>query len=462
MSRNTTLGEIANIITGPFGSQLHMSDYVDIGVPVIMPQDIIDGTVSMDNISYIGENNYLRLIRYAVKPNDIIFARRGDIEKHAFITDDSQLLCGTGCFRVRITDSTVYPLFLSYYLDRLETRKWLVAHAVGTNMPNLNTAILASVPVELPDCTDQVKIGDFLYNMEKKIQYNKKIIDNLQHQLKLIYDYWFTQFDFPDKNGKPYRSSGGAMVWNEQLKRNIPKSWVVKPIGSICDFKNGINYKKNEQGNKKYRIVNVRNISTSQLLLNPDNFDYIILDDKKADKYLLSNNDFLIARSGSPGATRLFIPSNEPTIYCGFIICCSTSMALKNYVALTLKNLESSNDTKSSGSILKNVSQDTLKEIMICVPQSHILNMFNTKADTIIQAMQETIKEIDALCSLRDWLLPMLMNGQASIVDEREEKPQIKISRFKQWLANQGFAARGGVDMDVLRDIYEAMDDDDK
>lgn len=186
MNRSTTLGEISDIITGPFGSQLHMSDYVDEGIPVIMPQDIVDGTVSLESIAHIREEDYNRLIRYAVKTNDIIFARRGDIEKHAFITDDSLLLCGTGCFRVRITDSSIYPLFLSYFLDRLETRKWLTTHAVGTNMHNLNTTILSSVPVELPDYEEQVKIGDFLYNIENKIQCNKKINDNLAYQSDMV------------------------------------------------------------------------------------------------------------------------------------------------------------------------------------------------------------------------------------------------------------------------------------
>ena len=110
------------------------------------------------------------------------------------------------------------------------------------------------------------------------------------------------------------------MVWNEQLKRKIPQNWDVEPIGSLCDFKNGINYEKDEQGNKEYRIVNVRNITASQLLLDPESFDCICLDNKKADKYLINDNDFLIARSGSPGATRFLIPSTIPTIYCGFII----------------------------------------------------------------------------------------------------------------------------------------------
>ena len=265
MSKATTLGEIADIITGPFGSQLHMSDYVDVGIPVIMPQDIIDGTVSMDSIAYIRESDYQRLIRYAVKNNDIIFARRGDIEKHAFITDDSKMLCGTGCFRVRITDSKVYPLFLSYFLDRLETRKWLVTHAVGTNMPNLNTTILSSVPVKLPDYEEQVKIGDFLYNIEKKIQCNKKINDNLQHQLKLLYDYWFTQFDFPDENGKPYRASGGTMVRNEQLKCEIPQYWNIGTVSDCVEkISTGLNPRDNfVLGNGSIRYITVKNLTTT-------------------------------------------------------------------------------------------------------------------------------------------------------------------------------------------------------
>ena len=246
---------------------------------------------------------------------------------------------------------------------------------------------------------------------------SKLINDNLQHQLKLLYDYWFTQFDFPDENGNPYRASGGAMVWCDALHQNIPVNLNISSLGEICSFKNGINYEKDEIGNKQYKIVNVRNITASQMLLDPNSFDTIALSDKKADKYLIEANDFLIARSGSPGATRLLIPSTIPTIYCGFIICCSTSYELKNYIALTLKKLEIANDTKSSGSILKNVSQDTLKEIMLCIPQSKMLDSFNRKANSIIRAMQVTIEENNTLTALRDWLLPMLMNGQATISD---------------------------------------------
>lgn len=149
--KKVKLGDITEIITGPFGSQLHMSDYTDEGIPVIMPYNITDRQVNTDGIARISENDFKRLQRYSTQKNDIIFARRGDVEKHAFIADNEKLLCGTGCLRVRIINADVYPVYLSFYLTNTKTKRWLTTHAVGSNMPNLNTGILSDVPVELPD-----------------------------------------------------------------------------------------------------------------------------------------------------------------------------------------------------------------------------------------------------------------------------------------------------------------------
>lgn len=209
----TCLGSIADIITGPFGSALHQYEYVDEGVPVIMPQDIENRSVSYEKIAHITKQKAEELSRFTVIENDIVYARRGDIEKHAFITFSlNEAICGTGCLRVRIRDTSVNPLFLSYFLDKPETRKWIVTHAVGSNMPNLNTAILSNVPVELPSKETQDRIASVLKSIEGLIKNNNAICSDLEAMAKLIYDYWFVQFDFPDKNGKPYKSSGGKMV----------------------------------------------------------------------------------------------------------------------------------------------------------------------------------------------------------------------------------------------------------
>ena len=182
MSKSVVLGDIASIITGPFGSQLHVSDYQETGIPVIMPQNITDRKVDYAGIACVSNANFKRLIRYSTQKNDIVFPRRGDIEKHAYITTDDEILCGTGCFRVRITNSEVYPLFVSMYLNRPESKRWLTTHAVGTNMPNLNTDIISAIPIELPDLDEQIKLADFIQGIEDKISNNNAINNNLAYQ----------------------------------------------------------------------------------------------------------------------------------------------------------------------------------------------------------------------------------------------------------------------------------------
>lgn len=221
---NDTLGCIASIITGPFGSQLHQSDYVENGTAVIMPQNISERSIDFEGIAYIDEVNAMRLQRYKVKKNDLVYSRRGDVEKHAFITDRlAGALCGTGCLRVRFTTDKIHPDFVSLFLNKPETKKWLNNHAVGSNMPNLNTEILSAIPVSYPAKQEQILISNTLSCIDRKIALNNRIIAELEAMAKTIYDYWFVQFNFPNAEGKPYRQSGGEMVYNETLKREIAK-----------------------------------------------------------------------------------------------------------------------------------------------------------------------------------------------------------------------------------------------
>lgn len=241
------LGDIAEIITGPFGSMLHKSDYVEEGFPLVMPQDIGDRIINFDSIAKISEIDAIRLEKYEAVENDIIYARRGDVEKHAFVVSEyGKIFCGTGCLRVRVNPEKANPLFISFYLSRPESREWISKHAVGSNMPNINTEILSDVPIELPDKAQQQKVVDFLSASERKILHNRKINDNLEQQAKLLYDYWFTQFDFPNADDEPYQSSGGKMVWNEILKRNIPFGWQVVPFLEIASWESNSQPPKSE------------------------------------------------------------------------------------------------------------------------------------------------------------------------------------------------------------------------
>ena len=151
------LGEIADIQTGPFGSQLHAADYVACGIPSIMPTNI--GTrleINHAGIACITESDAKRLGRYLVKDGDIVYSRRGDVEKCAYVTtNESGWLCGTGCLRIRFNQDKVFPGYCAYFLSTDDIKGWVSGNAVGTTMPNLNSTILSNLPLTLPPLPEQ-------------------------------------------------------------------------------------------------------------------------------------------------------------------------------------------------------------------------------------------------------------------------------------------------------------------
>lgn len=408
----TTLGKIADIITGPFGSQLHQSDYVKRGIPIVMPQDIGNRNINYSTINYVSEEDATRLKRYSTVANDILYARRGDVEKHAFVrAKDAGVLCGTGCLRVRINSNEVEPAFLSFYLNREETRKWLVTHAVGTNMPNLNTDILSDVPIAYSTLKEQRKIVKVLNCLEERIILNEKINDNLEQQAKLIYDYWFTQFDFPDENGKPYCSSGGKMVWNEQLKRNIPENWNVVPLLKLVSWESNSQPPKSEfvyEPKEGYvRFIQNRDY---------DNDTHITYIPRTKNLSIVDRFDILMDKYGDAGAVRYGI-EGAFNVALGKI--CVHNPNYREYIRSFLgsdgiyKFLHNSCMASTRASL----SEANLAILNVVVPDEKIIldyeNFLHKIRVSILKNKDETVE----LINLRDWLLPMLMNGQATIAD---------------------------------------------
>ena len=152
---STTLGQICKaqggaIQTGPFGSQLHTADYKDVGVPVVMPTNIGDGGIVLDGIARIDQTDVERLSQHKLKLGDIVFSRRGDVTKNALVREhEVGFFCGTGCLKVRLGEESIASAkFISHCLRLPEIKDWLIRHAVGATMPNLNTGILSAVPID--------------------------------------------------------------------------------------------------------------------------------------------------------------------------------------------------------------------------------------------------------------------------------------------------------------------------
>jgi type I restriction enzyme, S subunit len=190
--RVRTLGEICDevggvIQTGPFGSQLHESDYVEEGIPVVMPKNIVDGRVSTEDIARISEVDGKRLQRHMLAVGDIVYGRRGDIGRRALITERERgWLCGTGCLRVSLGDTVLDSTFLYYYLGESSVTNWIANQAIGATLPNLNTSILRSVSARYPSLSIQRRIACILSAYDHLIENNIgriKLVKNISETI---------------------------------------------------------------------------------------------------------------------------------------------------------------------------------------------------------------------------------------------------------------------------------------
>ena len=212
--KKVKLGDIASAIqTGPFGSQLHQSDYSDVGTPVVMPKDIVCGKIDVSTIARVESHLVERLSRHKINEGDILYARRGDVGKCAY-TDKSQTgwLCGTGCLRVTVDKAKAMPEFVFFQLQKKDTVGWVEKHAIGATMLNLNTSILSNVPIELPSLSTQHSIATILSRYDSLIENYQKQIKLLEEAAQRLYKEWFVDLHFPGHE-------------NTKIVDGVPEGW---------------------------------------------------------------------------------------------------------------------------------------------------------------------------------------------------------------------------------------------
>ena len=407
--------DIARVLNGSTPST-KCPKYYDGDILWITPKDLSDqkGKYIYAGERTITQEGYDSCSTEMIPKDNILMSSRAPIGLLAINKVDC---CTNQGFKSLVVDKTKCSEEYLYYYLKYHIKE-IEALGSGTTFKEVSKDSMEKYEIELPELSKQEKIVNILADLDEKIINNNAINAELESMAKTIYDYWFLQFEFPNEDGKPYKSSGGKMVWNEELKREIPEGWEVSDLSKLCDFNNGINYDKEELGDKDYKIVNVRNISSTTLLLDKSDLDTICLKSNQADKYLVEDDDILIARSGTPGAVRLLESDVNDIIYCGFIIRCKPkNKEQRYYLTYSLKLLEGSNATKTGGSILQNVSQETLKQISVCIPPNEIVKKYNESINDILRKMQNVIEENRELTSLRDFLIPMLMNGQIGFKD---------------------------------------------
>lgn len=315
------------------------------------------------------------------------------------------------------TTGIVYSKYIAFFLRSKYFRKVLDCNTIMTLRASFNEDIFSFLYVYLPDYEEQVRIGDLLYKIEMKVRTNNKINDNLEQQAKLLYDYWFSQFDFPDKNGKPYCSAGGKMVWNEQLKRNIPENWKVVPLSTVLNFKSGFSFSSDLYVTEgKYKLLTIKNVQDSGINLNVDNYINDV-PSNVPDYCFLKVNDILMSLTGNVGRIGIMYDSGC-LLNQRVALAKSVNEDLHSFVYFLLKSdiIRKQYETIANGSSQKNLSPVESENILIAYNEQiaiHFASVTNKHLKIIVSNLAENEK----LIHLRDWLLPMLMNGQATISD---------------------------------------------
>ena len=362
---NTTLGDLVEFQRG---YDLPKSQFIEGNVPVISSNGVL------------GYHNVPK-----VKAPGITIGRSGTVGLPHFINKDF-FPHNTALFSKDFKGN--YPRYIYYLIKTLG----LNDYKSGSGVPTMNRNHLHPIKVRaFLDLEEQHKIAKVLSDLDTKIEINNRINSELEAMAKTLYDYWFVQFDFPYSPpsegcpqdgvvfGKPYKSTGGKMVWNEELKREIPEGWDCVLLGEMGNFKNGVNYDPSKPGNIACPIINVRNISATSYFLKNSDLDIIYLNQSDVQKYAVHEGSIIIARSGIPGATRLISDFAENTLYCGFAIHYELNdLALKIPVFFYLKSIEEMIKNGSGGTILKNVNQATLNNLQVVFPKKETtISQFN-------------------------------------------------------------------------------------
>ena len=334
---------------------------------------------------------------------------RDDIGVATYIADDFEyVLLGYHCALITPNPAIVDGKYLNAFMHTRYIQKYFENNASGSGQRyTLSNDTIGNIPVLIPSIEEQRTIGKVLADIDRKIELNKLINDNLEEMAKQLYDYWFVQFDFPNEEGKPYKSSGGAMVWNEKLKRKIPQGWsngILSDVANITmgQSPDGSSYNEDGEGIIFYQG------STDFGLRFPDIRQYTTSPSRYANK-----GDILMSVRAPVGA--LNIANNDCCIGRGLSALSSKIGSMTHLYYLMNDFRLKFEGMNSAGTTFGSITKNELFSLPVIIPTKSVISEFEQVCEPIFYKQMIIGEEINALAKQRDELLPLLMNGQASV-----------------------------------------------
>lgn len=389
--RMTQLKTIADIQTGPFGSQLHKEDYVETGTPIVTVEHLGNRVFTEQNLPRVSDSDKARLIKYTLSTGDIVFSRVGSVDRCSYVdkSHDGWMFSGR-CLRVRPTE-LVDSLYLYYYFCLEETKQFVRNIAVGATMPSINTKLLGEVEIALPDLNNQKRIAAVLSSLDDKIENNQKLNDNLEQQAQSYFQELFVD------NADPEWTTGtisdlGTVVGGSTPSKAKPEYYTESGIAWITP--------KDLSNNKSKFVSHGENDITELGLRN-------------SSASIMPEGTVLFSSRAPIGY--IAIAAGEVTTNQGFKSVVPKPEIGTPFVYFFLKNTLPVIEGMASGSTFKEVSGSTMKNVPAVIPDAETLAKFSDFCAPIFAQQRILEEQNQSLATLRDNLLPKLMSGEIDV-----------------------------------------------
>ena len=389
--KKTLLGSIADIQTGPFGSQLHKEDYVENGTPIVTVEHLGNRVFTEQNLPMVSDYDKERLNKYVLCEGDIVFSRVGSVDRCSYVdSNHSGWMFSGRCLRVRPSDK-LYPLYLYYYFCMESTKRFVRNIAVGATMPSINTKLMGEVEVSVPSIDTQKRIVTILSSIDDKIELNAEINENLEQQAQAYFvDLFITNADPNWKMGTV--SDFGNVIGGGTPSKKVEEYYTSNGIAWITP---------KDLSNDKSKFVAHGETDITELGL------------AKSSATLMPKGTVLFSSRAPIGY--IAIADDQVSTNQGFKSIVPFSNVGNAFVYYYLKENLSAIENVASGSTFKEVSGSTLKNFSAVIPDNETLTEFQRFCSPLFEQQRALEYENRYLATLRDTLLPKLMNGEIDV-----------------------------------------------
>ena len=394
--KEVRLGEVADVQTGPFGSQLHKENYVNKGTPIVTVEHLGNKWFTSQNLPMVSDEDKLRLAKYCSQEGDVIFSRVGSVDRCSYVSKEySGWLFSGRCLRVR-PRSGINPEYLYYFLTNEGTKQYIRNIAVGATMPSINTKLLNEVPITIPSLDDQRRIASILSSLDRKIELNNKINADLEEMAQAIFKNWFVDFE-PFKDGKFVDSELGM----------IPEGWKVGTLADIAEITMGQSPAGNSLNENREGMIFYQGSSDFGF-----RFPSIRVFTTEPKRLAVANSVLFSVRAP---VGDINVAKEECCIGRG-VASIKSKYGHDSYLFYTMKSLHKLFDSfDGEGTVFGSINKKTLSAIQILLPSDGIVEQFNNIASSFDDRIRSLSDENSRLSSLRDTLLPRLMSGELEI-----------------------------------------------